>query len=208
MSRLENAWYERAWWLYLLWPVAMPFQGLGYCRRMLQASDPASNKVPVVIVGNLSVGGTGKTPIIMALSNYLKSNGINPGIVSRGYGGNSKSYPLVVDAQSDSAIVGDEPKLIASACEIPVVVDPDRRRALEYLLAQHEVDVVLSDDGLQHYRLPRDYEIVVVDGARLFGNELTLPAGPLREPLSRLRSVDCVIVNGSGGSGRSAKRSP
>lgn len=197
MSRLANAWYQRAAWLYLLWPVAMLFRGLSFCRRKLQETDAAANKVPVVIVGNISVGGTGKTPIIMALSNHLKHHGIMPGVISRGYGGKSDSYPLAVTAQSDSDVVGDEPKLIATTCDIPVVVDPDRCRALNHLLTHHNVDVVLSDDGLQHYRLPRDYEIAVVDGKRLFGNTMTLPAGPLREPLSRLRTVNCVIVNGA-----------
>ncbi len=199
MSTLEKAWYTRASWLILLWPVAVLFRCLAALRRQIQSASARKiiTKVPVVIIGNLTVGGTGKTPVIMTLANALKASGLRPGVISRGYGGQGATYPMLVEASADSAVVGDEPALIAGQCEVPVVVDPDRRRAMEYLLEQSDVDVILSDDGLQHYRLPRDYEIAVVDGERLFGNEMTLPAGPLREPVSRLSTVDRIIVNGA-----------
>jgi tetraacyldisaccharide 4'-kinase len=152
--------------------------------------------VPVIVVGNLAVGGTGKTPCVISLAKHLIALGYRPGIVSRGVGG-SHHQPCVVRSDSLAQDVGDEAVLMARNSYCPVVVGRDRVAAVASLL-QHfpECNVVLSDDGLQHYRLVRDIEIAVVDGARLFGNECLLPAGPLREPLSRLDGVDLVVVNG------------
>jgi tetraacyldisaccharide 4'-kinase len=161
--------------------------------------------VPVVVVGNLTVGGTGKTPLLIWLAERLRERGYAPGIVSRGYGGRSATWPRLVEAGSDPREVGDEPVLIAERTACPVAVGPDRVRAAQLLLASPErgVDVVLSDDGLQHYRLGRAFEIAVVDGKRGLGNGLCLPAGPLREPAARLARVDAVVVNGAewGGAG-------
>jgi tetraacyldisaccharide 4'-kinase len=152
--------------------------------------------VPVIVVGNISVGGTGKTPLVLWLADFLRQQGYHPGIVSRGYGGGTEGV-VAVDIRSDPAAVGDEPLLLARKSGCPVWVGRDRVAAGNALLRAHiECDVVVSDDGLQHYGLDRDMEIVVVDGERKFGNGLLLPAGPLREGISRLGSVDAVVVNG------------
>jgi tetraacyldisaccharide 4'-kinase len=153
-------------------------------------------RCPVVVVGNITVGGTGKTPLVLWLADYLAQQGLTPGIVSRGYGASS-SHPTAVTAPSDPAQVGDEPVLLAQRSTCPVWVGRDRPRAARALLEAHpRCDVIVSDDGLQHYRLARDVELVVIDGTRALGNGLMLPAGPLREPASRLRGVDAVVVNG------------
>jgi len=152
--------------------------------------------VPVIIVGNLTVGGTGKTPLIIWLARFLKEAGYRPGIVSRGYGGQARRWPQWVDPGSDSGTVGDEALLIARLTGCPMAVAPVRAAAGKMLLERARCDVILSDDGLQHYALDRDIEIAVVDGTRRFGNGYCLPAGPLREPAARLGEVDLVIVNG------------
>lgn len=198
MSFLEKAWYKHAGWLILLWPVSLVFQLVSSLRRASQqvSSRPQSFNVPVIVIGNISVGGTGKTPLLMRLVEHLSEQGLRPGVVSRGYGGSGTKYPLLVDENTQASLSGDEALLIARNCACPVVIDPDRNNAVEYLLSTQQVDVVLSDDGLQHYKLYRDLEIAVVDGKRWFGNAWCLPAGPLREPPSRLDSVDYVVVNG------------
>ena len=198
MTLIEKAWYSKAWWLVLLWPLSVVFRILIGIRRRLQHADASADETrpPVILVGNLTVGGTGKTPTLIGLAKFLQQKGFKPGVISRGYGGEQTSYPLVVEEDTPAAQAGDEPVLIAGTTGCPVVVDPDRLAALKHLTANYEVDVVLSDDGLQHYRLPRDIEICVVDGQRLFGNGWCLPAGPLREPVSRLKDVDFVVVNG------------
>jgi tetraacyldisaccharide 4'-kinase len=149
-----------------------------------------------VVVGNISLGGTGKTPLLLALAARLRQRGRRPGIVSRGYGGNPGPEPVLVTPAHSAAVVGDEPLLLARASGCPVVVCPDRCAAVAWLLAHSDCDLVLSDDGLQHYRLHRDFEIVVIDGVRGLGNGRCLPAGPLREPPARLAAVDAVVVNG------------
>ncbi len=151
--------------------------------------------VPVIIVGNITVGGTGKTPLVIWLIEQLKQRGYIPGIISRGYGGSSSEWPMDVVPNSNPEDVGDEPVLIASSTQSPMIVDPDRLRAANYLIEKHACNVIVSDDGLQHYRLPRDIEIAVVDGERRFGNGYCLPAGPLREPQKRLAEVDFVVSN-------------
>jgi tetraacyldisaccharide 4'-kinase len=152
--------------------------------------------VPVIIVGNITVGGTGKTPLIIWLAQFLKDSGFKPGIISRGYGGQAQSWPQLVTANSEAKIVGDEALLIAKQTGCPMAVGPSRVDAAKMLLKQADCNVILSDDGLQHYALNRDIEIAVIDGERRFGNGYCLPAGPLREPIDRLQSVDFVIVNG------------
>jgi tetraacyldisaccharide 4'-kinase len=198
MSFLEKAWHKKAGWLILLWPVSLLFQALSKIRRSLQQPKqrPASLRTPLIVIGNISLGGTGKTPLLITLTQILKEKGFKPGIISRGYGGEAPSYPLAVSSDSDVRESGDEAFLIAEKTDCPVYVDPDRCAALEALLQDEDVDVVLSDDGLQHYKLFRDLEIVVVDGQRLFSNNMCLPAGPLRESVSRLSEVKHIVVNG------------
>ncbi|OXL41281.1 tetraacyldisaccharide 4'-kinase [Enterobacter mori] len=152
--------------------------------------------VPVVVVGNLTAGGNGKTPVVIWLVEQLQKRGIRPGVVSRGYGGKATHYPLLLTADTTTAEAGDEPVLIYQRTGVPVAVSPARSDAVQALLAGHAVDIIITDDGLQHYALARDKEIVVIDGVRRFGNGWWLPAGPMRERASRLQSVDAVIVNG------------
>lgn len=197
MTFIERAWYHKALWLYALWPLHWLFTKLAARRRKLLSAKASSWPVPVVVVGNISVGGTGKTPLLIALVAHLQNQGINPGVVSRGYGSKSEDFPVNVTADTAVEESGDEALLIARHCGCPVVIDPDRVAAITCLLDQHSVDVVLCDDGLQHYAMARDIELIVVDAERQFGNGLCLPAGPLREPLSRLGEADLVIVNGT-----------
>lgn len=195
---LHRIWYEGAAGYRLLLPLAGLYWLAVELRRFLfrarvrQSCRPA---VPVIVVGNVTVGGTGKTPVTIWLGGALRERGFRPGIVSRGYGGSKSAGPVRVDAASDPAIVGDEPVLLALRSGLPVVVDANRCRAAEMLVGEG-CDVIIADDGLQHYRLGRDYEICVIDAARGLGNRRLLPAGPLREPIDRLAEVDQVIVNG------------
>lgn len=151
--------------------------------------------IPVIVVGNITVGGTGKTPLVIWLTEYLKSLGLKPGVISRGYGGNANDWPRLVSAASKPREVGDEPVLIARRARVPVVCDPDRPRGVRKLL-DYGVNIVVSDDGLQHYALQRDLEMVVIDAARGFGNRHCLPAGPLREPVSNLKASHVLVYNG------------
>jgi len=166
-------------------------------RRRLQATAPRL-PVPVIVVGNIAVGGTGKTPFTIWLVERLREWGWKPGVISRGYGGRSLGIARTVVPSAEPDEVGDEPVLIAQRARCPIVVGADRVAAARELLAKHDVDVIVSDDGLQHYALWRDLEIVVVDASRGLGNGALLPAGPLREPPSRLGDVDLVVVNGKG----------
>ena len=197
--RLDELWYGRSFLSVLLAPLGALYGAvMGLRRALYRARILRSTRmaVPVIVVGNISVGGTGKTPLVIWLAETLKRAGKHPGVVSRGYGGAATSWPQQVRADSDPRLVGDEPVLIARRAACPVVVDPDRVRAAQTLLATHHCDVLISDDGLQHYALARDVEIAVVDGTRRHGNGRCLPAGPLREPLRRLRTVDVIMVNG------------
>ncbi|PCJ22814.1 MAG: tetraacyldisaccharide 4'-kinase [SAR86 cluster bacterium] len=198
MNFLEKAWEQKAGWLVLLLPVSALFQLLAGIRRKQQEVKKAtsSHKVPVIVFGNISVGGTGKTPLLMTTACELKELGFKPGIISRGYGGEATSYPLQINKKTSVNEAGDEAFLTAEKTLCPVVVDPDRNAALNFLLENNDVDVVLSDDGLQHYKMYRDIEIAVIDGQRLFGNGYCMPAGPLRESPKRLKEVDHVVVNG------------
>lgn len=183
---------------WLLWPASLVFGAVVRVRRQLyrfRFLRSAGAGVPVVVVGNLVVGGSGKTPLALWVAEYLAKAGWSPAIVSRGYGGQVDA-PRAVSLTSEAAEVGDEPIVLARRSGCPVWVGSDRVRVIEALRAKHpEVNVVVLDDGLQHYRLRRDIEIAVV-GARGFGNGLLLPAGPMREPASRLRSVSAVIAHG------------
>ncbi len=208
MTALERAWYKPLGWSVLLVPLAWLFQVVASIRKswLQHRYQGDGYGVPVVVIGNISVGGTGKTPLIIALANALIEQGIRPGVVSRGYGGGvgtagsvGHRQPMSVTANSAVEQSGDEALLIARRTGCPVVVCADRVAAVHHLLAEYSVDIILSDDGLQHYRMHRDLEIAVIDGVRGLGNRLCLPAGPLREPPRRLRSVDMVVINGGSG---------
>lgn len=196
IDTLESAWYgsgRAPWWaapLAVLYGGAVRLRGVLYRRGWLRSMRLP---VPVVVVGNLSVGGTGKTPLTIALAGALRERGCRPGVVSRGHGG-SQREPLLLGDAPDPAQVGDEPCLIR-ASGVPVAVGRDRPAAARLLL-DAGCDVVVADDGLQHYALARDVEVCVIDGVRRFGNRRLLPAGPLREPLGRLRQVDLRVCNG------------
>lgn len=195
---LQRIWYEKSGFYRLLLPLAGLYWLVVTLRRWLfQAGILASRRasVPVIIVGNITAGGTGKTPVTIWLAHALRTKGFSPGIVSRGYGGSKSSTSMRVDIASDPAVVGDEPVLLARRSGCPVVVDSDRVRAAA-MLVEDGADVIIADDGLQHYRLARTYEICVIDGARGLGNRYLLPAGPLRESVARLNEVDQVLLNG------------
>jgi tetraacyldisaccharide 4'-kinase len=195
---LERAWYQPAAWLTLLRPLSLLFGYLAKRRRMRLSAEAKGPRKPILIIGNIAVGGSGKTPLILALAEIAKSRGIKVGVISRGYGGQSKHYPLAVSPSCSADQVGDEPLLIARRAGVPVVVDPDRVSAANYLAENFPVDLILSDDGLQHYALKRSAEWIVVDAMRGLGNQKLLPEGPLREPVSRLNEAALVLLNGEG----------
>lgn len=193
----------------LLYPLSVVFLLVSLLRKAayrLRLVKVYRAPVPVIIVGNISVGGTGKTPLVIWLCHYLSQLGYRPGVVLRGYGGTATQWPQQVRADSDPVVVGDEAVVIAQQSGCPVSADPKRTAAVRELLKFHACDVIISDDGLQHYALARDIEIAVIDGERRFGNGLLLPAGPLREPVSRLHKVDFVIMNQSCTAGRHCMR--
>ena len=197
-SWFNRIWYDRAnppWWLM---PLSFVYGAVSGSRRYLYArrlrAIDAPGPCPVVIVGNLSVGGTGKTPLVCWLVARLAERGFKPGVVTRGYGGSSSTV-RVVDPSDDPKVVGDEAILLARRTGVPVAAGRDRPAAAQ-LLVSAGCDVIVSDDGLQHYALARDCEVVVIDGDRRFGNGWLLPAGPLRETRSRLAVADAVVVNG------------
>lgn len=186
-------WYrESPGLLWLLWPLEWIYKAVVAGRQLEPRVQPLSP--PCVVVGNVTVGGTGKTPVVIALVRYLQSKGVRVGVISRGYGRSSSGLIEVDDSRLVSE-TGDEPMLIYKSCQVPVVVAEQRALAYDYL--QNRVEVVLSDDGLQHKALRRSIEIAVVDKQRGFGNGHCLPLGPLREPAERIRSVDHIIFRGS-----------
>jgi tetraacyldisaccharide 4'-kinase len=206
MHWLERHWYRIAPLHILLLPVSFIFRLLSAMRRTLYRSGILPSEklaVPVIVIGNITVGGSGKTPLTLWLAQQLLDNGWHPGIISRGFGGGKTIAPQAVHSSSSPDEVGDEAVMMAQHGLCPVWVGRDRPATGRALLHAHpECDVLLSDDGLQHYRLQRDVEIAVVDGVRRFGNGCLLPAGPLREAPSRLNEVDAVIINGGIVSGK------
>lgn len=199
-ERLEASWYPPARPYTLLAPLTWLFAAVSAARRFAYRHGWLSSwraPVPVIVVGNINVGGSGKTPIVIALINALQNAGYSPGVISRGYGGVAPVYPLAVDENTSPDLCGDEPALIARRCHIPVAVGPDRVAAANFLLATTSCNVIISDDGLQHYALQRDIELVVMDAQRGVGNGFLLPRGPLREPLSRLQTVFAILLNGA-----------
>ncbi len=199
MHWLQNHWNRTTPLHLILIPLSLVFRLLVALRRDMYRNGMLASEqllLPVIVIGNINVGGTGKTPLTLALAQQLAGRGWHPLIVSRGFGGTAKR-PLQVGTTAEALLVGDEPLLMAKRDICPVWIGKDRAQTARAALRAHpHCNVVLCDDGLQHYRLQRDVEIAVIDGARRFGNGRMLPAGPLREPESRLQEVDAVVVNG------------
>ncbi|GAF58896.1 tetraacyldisaccharide 4'-kinase [Psychrobacter sp. JCM 18902] len=195
-TTVTRAWQRQAAWLWLLLPISWLYGLITTLRRQAyKAGLLASYRapVPVMVIGNISVGGSGKTPLIIALVDYLKEHGVKVGVISRGYGGDTSQMPALVDAASLPNVVGDEPCLIVNMTNAPMAVCPDRKQAIITLLAAHpDLQFIIADDGLQHYALQRDIEWIVVDSARGFGNQQLLPTGFLREPMSRLQGATVI----------------
>ncbi|KEY57354.1 tetraacyldisaccharide 4'-kinase [Serratia sp. DD3] len=196
---IERIWSGGSLWYLLL----LPFSWLyGLVSNVIRLSYRCGFRkswrapVPIIIVGNLTAGGNGKTPMVIWLVEQLQQRGYRIGVVSRGYGGKSAVYPLVLGPQTTTQQAGDEPVLIYQRTGVPVAISPKRVEAVQALLQQHQLDGVITDDGLQHYALQRDFELVVIDGVRRFGNGWWLPAGPMRERVSRLNTVDACVANG------------
>lgn len=198
MNSLDKIWYQNSALSKILLPFSWLFCSLVFIRRVLYWLRILPSKkipVPVIVVGNISVGGTGKSPLVIWLALKLQEEGYRPGIISRGYKGKARTWPQQVRPDSDPVIVGDEPVLIARRTNCPMAVGPDRVEAARQLIKYHNCDVIISDDGLQHYRLRRDIEIAVIDQNRGLGNNRCLPAGPLREPRWRLKRVHFTVIN-------------
>ena len=194
---LIDAWYNKSFWLYLLSPFTFIFSAAVRWRKNSYAKNPSkvwNSDVPIVVVGNITMGGTGKTPLVKHIASELKERGYKPGLVSRGYGGKF-SGTLEVNKETTFKQTGDEAQLL-SKLQIPFFIDKDRSRAAQTLQEKYDCDVIISDDGLQHYKMERKVEIAVIDGARRLGNGMAFPAGPLREPKGRLKEVDFIVNNG------------
>lgn len=197
MSNMVKRWHQGRWWVWFLSPLTVIFWLLSALRRgCFKFGVKKSIRVDakVIVVGNISVGGNGKTPVVLALAEYYKKRGLKVGILSRGYGGKSDHYPRVVTKDDSAVEVGDEPKLLALRSNVTVVIDPIRSRGADYLSCECQCDLIICDDGLQHYALARDVEIVVMD-ERMLGSGYLMPMGPLREGRWRLSTVDALIHN-------------
>lgn len=201
VAAFEALWYRKPWCYlgYLLLPLAWLYRGVTALFAYWKKKQRITFKVPLIVIGNLTTGGTGKTPALIALTQFLQQEGFKVGVVSRGYKSKAERAmkPTLVDAHHDAATIGDEPLLIYQKTLAPMAIHANRNRAVQALLQAHlDLDLIFSDDGLQNPALTRDLEIVIIDAVRRFGNKLTLPAGPLREPLKRLQSIDYCLVNG------------
>jgi len=201
VSKIEQSWYKPFSLItLLLLPLSAIFGCVALVRKYcyeVGVFKPFVSNTPVIVVGNISVGGNGKTPFVLWLHDYLTAQGLSVGLISRGYGGQAAQYPLLVTANTTTLEAGDEPVLLFNRLQCPLVVGPNRQQNIEMLNHQFQLDVIISDDGMQHYKMARSIECCIVDSERKFGNGFLMPAGPLRETTSRLNSVDLVIENGS-----------
>jgi len=200
VSNIEQSWYKPFGLItLLLLPLSVLFWFVSSFRKLLYSAKilkPFECKTPVIVVGNISVGGNGKTPFVLWLYKHLTEQGLSVGIISRGYGGQSDNYPLLVTSVVDAQQAGDEPVLLYHRLKCPIAVGPNRQHNIDLLEKNYTLDVIISDDGMQHYKMPRSIECCIVDSERRFGNGFVMPAGPLRETTKRLQSVDIVIENG------------
>ena len=195
MISWDKVWYKSSGWRYVLWPLSLLYRcvvSLRYWLYRCGFMHTTRLPVPLIVVGNITVGGTGKSPLVAELARRLGARGIRVGLVSRGYGGRAKNWPQLVNADSDPSLVGDEAVMLAQQTQCPMVVGPKRALAAQLLLDKFQVDCIISDDGMQHYALQRDINIALIDACRGFGNGLCLPAGPLRAPQSHLADVDVI----------------
>lgn len=194
---LEKVWYGASFLSYLLWPFSCVYSVIVECRRLyLIRWKQRRFSIPIIVVGNLTVGGVGKTPLVITLVRNCQSKGLKVGVVSRGYKASLKKFPHCVRIGDTAQEVGDEPLLLATTLkDCPVVIAPKRVEAVAYLLENYILDLIISDDGLQHYAMGRALEIVVVDGIRKLGNGFCLPAGPLRERSLRLKKADLIVYH-------------
>ncbi|MFO1257359.1 MAG: tetraacyldisaccharide 4'-kinase [Gammaproteobacteria bacterium] len=197
-EKIVQSWYQTSPLTIFLRPLSRLYEKVISFRKNFLTKRALKIQVPVIVIGNITVGGTGKTPLIMKLYEALKGEGFQPGIVSRGYLSQlSSDFPILLKEHHGPEDVGDEPYMIYRRIKAPVMICKDRVKAIEALLTiMPSVNVILSDDGLQHYSMQRDIEVAVIDGDRRFGNGELLPAGPLREPISRLKSVDFAVCQG------------
>jgi tetraacyldisaccharide 4'-kinase len=196
---LNDIWYGKHPLATALAPLSWVYLTVTRLRRSAYRSGLLSTKylpVPVIVVGNISVGGTGKTPLVIWLVAFLKQQGLRPGVITRGYRGLAERWPQQVRPDSDPLMVGDEAVVLARRCDCPVAAGPNRVQTGTELVKHADCDILVSDDGLQHLALGRNIEIAVIDGVRRHGNGRCLPAGPLREPVARLRDVDILVTNG------------
>lgn len=209
ISLVDRLWYGKRRLLLILTPLAWLYRAVAEARRRKALDTPSRTlPVPVLVVGNITAGGTGKSPLTAWLVQEMRAKGWRPVVLSRGYGGTSSGYPILVTEDTLPSLAGDEPVMLVRATGAPVVVDPDRFRGANFALDNALGDLLISDDGLQHYRLPRDIELAVFDGDRGIGNGALIPVGPLREPVSRLDTVDFVVVNGAHTTGPDGRVSP
>lgn len=209
MKRIEQSWYSWSPLTLLLLPLSVIFCLLVALRQRLYRLGLIKSHrlaVPVIVVGNITVGGTGKTPVVIWLARWLRERGLRPGVITRGYTGQSAHWPRRVEPDTPALEVGDEALLLRRRGHCPVYAGPKRIQSGRQLLAEHPCDIIIADDGLQHYALQRDLELAVIDGERRFGNGLCLPAGPLRETQQRLNRVDLILVNGRAGQGEHPMR--
>ena len=193
---LESIWYGKGRGRLLLMPLSYIYSAINNYQRKVETRNLVKLSCPVIVVGNITVGGTGKTPLTIHIVKLLQKEGYKPAIITRGYGGKATVWPQVVNADSDASIVGDEAVLMAQRTSVPVYAGANRLESIEQLLKAHDCNVIVSDDGMQHYKLPRDIQIAVIDGKRQLGNGYSLPAGPLREKKERLDSCDLIVMNG------------
>ena len=198
---LENIWYNDSPAKYLLLPLSALYCGVNAWQRWWQSRSQHHSQprfpCAVIVVGNITVGGTGKTPLTIYLTEILQEAGYRPAIITRGYGGKAIQQLQAVTPRSDPAEVGDEAVLIASTTGVPVYAGANRLESINTCLKNHNCNIIISDDGMQHYKMPRDIQIAVIDGERQLGNRLCLPAGPLREPARRLKQCHFIVVNGN-----------